>query len=378
MELRERFRQARDITIVGALINIVLAAAKIVFGLWGHSQALVADGFHSLSDLLSDGLVLVAAHYGSRAADTDHPYGHGRIETAATLFLSLIIIITGLGIAADSIYDLIHLEKEKPHYYVLCIAFFSLVLKEILYHYTLSYGRRINSELLMANAWHHRSDSASSAVVLLGVIGALFGYFYLDAMAALIVALLIAHMGINLGWSSVRELVDTGVDDETLTKIRHIILQIPGVCMLHQLRTRSMGGKILLDVHVLVSPKISVSEGHHIGQRVHYELMQQLGKISDVTVHVDPEDDEVATPCIDLPNREIILPLVMHRLETVSEIKFPNNNDIVLHYLDGKIYFEIYLPLILTEENSPEKISEKIHEALAGLHEIGEISIFYR
>lgn len=346
--MKTRYQQARKITLIGAVLNVILAAAKIFFGIAGKSQALVADGIHSLSDLLSDGLVLVASRYGSQDPDSDHPYGHERIETAATMLLAMLLVFVGVGIMYDAMHNLLFDKMVRPQLYVLWVAIASVVVKEVLYYYTKRVAERIGSNLVHANAWHHRSDAASSIVVVIGITGALMGYNYLDVIAAFIVGGMIVNGGWWLGWSSVRELVDTGVDEDKHHLIEQTIQAILGVKAIHQLRTRSMGNKILVDVHVLVDEKLSVSEGHHIALQVHYQLMEKMPAITDVTVHIDPEDDEMNPPNLHLPDREVLL----QRLNScwcdcagADEIKRVN-----LHYLSGQVVVEVYLPLTLIQE----------------------------
>ena len=284
-------------------------------------------------------MVVFASKYGNQDADEAHPYGHQRIETAATMMLSLLLILTGIGIAWDSLQHILSHTAQTPGVLALPFAAFSVVANEVLFFLTKRVGHRIQSPLLIANAWHHRSDSASSAVVLLGIIGSLLGYVYLDPVAAILVGGLIIKMGIDYGWDSVKELVDTGVEPEQVEEIRRIITNVDGVCKVHQLRNRKMGGDIFVDVHVLVNPWISVSEGHQIAQRVHVELMNSNSQIKDVTVHVDPEDDELLSPSNNLPSRGYLEQTLFHKWVK----QFPSIQSFVLHYLDGKITIELKL-----------------------------------
>ena len=337
MPHKARYKQAKRVTLLGAVINSLLGVSKLVGGVWFHSSALIADGFHSLSDLLTDGMVLVASKYGSQAADDAHPYGHQRIETATTYVLSLLLIITGLAIAWDALRHLTQHELEHPGILTLPIAFFSIVANEALFWYTRHVGRTIKSDLVIANAWHHRSDAASSLIVLAGLLGSFAGYPSLDGVAAFVVGLLIIKMGVNYGWKSIKELVDTGVEAKLRLEIKHTISQIDGVRKIHQLRSRLMGSDIFIDLHVQVDPMISVSEGHFIAQNVHYKLIGNIPGIKDVTVHIDPEDDEINSPSQDLPNR--------HTLETnfiaTWRKQFPGIQTCLLHYLDGKLIIDL-------------------------------------
>lgn len=337
MSQQERYEQAKKITLIGAIVNAILGFLKLIGGYLFNSHALVADGLHSFSDLITDIMVLFASKYGSQDADDSHPYGHQRIETAATLILALLLILAGAGIAWDALYELIYEQPTKPGLFSLPIALFSILANEILFHYTRYVGKRIQSALITANAWHHRSDAAASMVVSIGLIGSLCGFYYLDAFAAIIVGIMIIKMGLNYGWDSVKELVDTAVEPEKLAEIEQIIQSVDGVKKIHQLRSRLMGGDILIDVHILVSPSISVSEGHYIAQQVDRALVNHFAAVKDVTVHVDPEDDEECCPSLNLPNRqtleeEFLLPW---------QAKCPDLVGWVLHYLDGKIFIDL-------------------------------------
>jgi cation diffusion facilitator family transporter len=337
MSENDRYSQAKRVTLIGALINAILGFVKLIGGYLFHSHALLADGIHSFSDLFTDVMVLFASKYGSADADETHPYGHQRIETAATLLLSLLLILAGFGIAWDSIDELIKAKHTMPDWLTLPIISFSILANELLFHYTQLIGRRINSQLIIANAWHHRSDAASSIVVLIGLIGSLAGFVYLDALAAVLVGLMIVKMGWDYGWNSVKELVDTAVDSELLLQIEQVIQKVDGVQKIHQLRSRFMGSDVLIDVHVLVSPQISVSEGHYIAQHVHRALVDQIDSVSDVIVHVDPEDDEVCSPSLHLPNRKMLQEELLNKVR----IDFPQILFWNLHYLDGKMTIDI-------------------------------------
>ncbi len=332
-----RYQKAKFVTLLGAFINALLGISKLFGGIWFHSSALVADGFHSLSDLFTDGMVLIASKYGSQEADESHPYGHQRIETAATYVLALLLVLTGVAIAWDALTHLRHHEHEVPMLWALPLAGLSILLNEALFWYTRHVGRAIQSQLILANAWHHRSDAASSLIVLVGIAGSLAGYPMLDGIAAFIVGLLIIKMGVSYGWKSIKELVDTGVEPSLRREITEMIQNTSGVEKVHQLRTRLMGSDIFVDVHAQVHPMISVSEGHFIAQHVHHKLMENIPGIKDVTVHIDPEDDEITSPSRHLPNRETLeRQLLNHWYQTFPEIKA-----CLLHYLDGKLTLDL-------------------------------------
>lgn len=337
MSQNDRYWQAKKVTLIGAIINALLGLIKLIGGILFHSHALVADGVHSFSDLVTDVMVLFASKYGSLDADDSHPYGHQRIETAATLFLSLLLVLAGSGIAWDALDELMTATHTMPNWMSLPVICISIVANETLFQYTHHVGKRIQSQLILANAWHHRSDAASSAVVLIGLIGSLAGFVSLDAVAAVIVGVMIIKMGWDYGWNSVKELVDTAVDPELLGRIEQIIQNVDGVQKIHQLRSRFMGSDVLIDVHVLVSPKISVSEGHYIAQHVHQSLIDQIESVRDVIVHIDPEDDEACSPSLHLPSRTVLQEQLLNEVH----IDFPQILFWNLHYLDGKMSIDI-------------------------------------
>lgn len=345
MPQRHRYAEAKKVTLIGAVVNACLGCFKLIGGMYYHSHALIADGVHSFSDLLTDAMVLIASKYGSQDADELHTYGHQRIETATTLFLAMLLILTGAGIAWDSVHEMLEHSVTIPKQAALPIAIFSIVTNEILFHYTHRIGKRIQSSLIVANAWHHRSDAAASLVVSIGLIGSLAGFHVLDPIAAVIIGGMIIHMGVRYGWDSVRELVDTGVETSKIAEIEQIIREVPGVRRIHQLRNRMMGRDIFIDVHVLVSPHISVSEGHYIAQKVHHNLMQKVKQVKDVTVHIDPEDDEIVSPSLHLPSRALLEQSILISIEQ----DFPEIKTWVLHYLDGKIHIDI----MIEQEASP-------------------------
>lgn len=368
-----RYQQTRFIALWGGLKNILLAGLKIVFGVIGHSHGLLADGVHSLSDLIVDSVVIVAAKFGNKAADEDHPYGHGRIETAATVLLALILAIAAFAIIINAFITITDTHVNTvPAQIVLWIALSSVLLNELLYFWTKHIANRIKSRLLMTNAWHHRSDSASSIAVALGVIGAWLGFPKLDAVAAIIVGLMILKIAWDFGWHSIRELVDTALSMEETEKIKLFIKEIPGVKAIHQLRTRSIAGSIFCDVHVLVDPSISVSEGHYIGQEVEKRLIASFPDITDVTVHIDTEDDELINPSYNLPDRATLHKILdKHWHGLIPEIAIKTA---AFHYLDGKILIDLKLPIIFSNQGDLETKLNKIMETESF---ITDIKIFY-
>ncbi len=354
-----RYQTVRKVTLIGSAVDLFLGVTKLWVGWLAHSQSLIADGVHSLSDLSTDVLVLYAAKHAHREADEDHPYGHGRIETAATVGLGVALIAVAAGITFDAVYRLFNPERLlQPEVWALIAAAVSVLCKEAVYRYTIHYARRLRSSLLQANAWHSRSDAFSSIAVVIGVAGAMAGLTYIDAIAAVVVAAMIAKIGWDFGWSSVRELVDTGLEPEELAVIRNTIVSVDGVETLHMLRTRQMGGKTLVDVHIILdNPRLSVSEGHQISETVRAKLLGHGDDIMDVTVHIDPEDDEHVAPNRDLPSRKELLARLEPRwskLDGAARIQ-----DITLHYLDGKICIDVLLPVELAQNEAGVKARSK-------------------
>ncbi len=339
-ERNERFLAAQKVTWISVAVNILLTVLQIVVGLFGKSQALVADGLHSLSDLLCDFLVLFANRHGARDADEEHPYGHARIETATTLALGLILLAVGGALFWGAVGRLQNpATLQKVHAATLWIAILTLAGKEGLFRYMLHVARKLRSQMLEANAWHARSDAASSLLVVAGIGGNLLGFTSLDILAAVLVAVMIMRMGWMQGYQAISELIDTSLDKAEVDAIRATLLATPGVDGVHELRTRRMGDRALVDAHVLVNPRISVSEGHYIAESARARVVRHHHAL-DVMVHIDPEDDSAAKINQHLPSRE---ELIRHLEERLGQT-LPRPEKVVLHYLKGKAEAEIFLP----------------------------------
>jgi len=367
----------KKVTVIGAIVNIVLSALKIVFGWLGQSHALVADGIHSLSDLLTDALVYFAAHQGAKEADEKHPYGHARFETLATIILGIVLIAVAGAIVWDAIQRvLVDDVLMKPSWIVLVIAGLSIIFKEGLFWLTLKVANKTNSPLMKANAWHHRSDAISSLVVLIGVAIEMMGYHYFDALAALIVGLMVAKMGFSLVNDASKELVDTALEPELIEQVKAIILGVSGVRELHFLRTRRMGGQALVDVHIMVEPKISVSEGHLISEKVRVALIGKLDNLSEVMVHIDPEDDEMYSPSLDLPLRASLVKMLDKAWAGLVEKEQITN--INLHYLEGKVLVEIELPLVLfSSHEDVEQLIQAFKTRGSVIREVQSVKVLF-
>jgi cation diffusion facilitator family transporter len=377
----DRLRASRRVTVVSMVANLVLTVAQMIIGWIGNSQALVADGLHTLSDLVTDFMVLFALQHGHKGADAEHPYGHERIETAVSMILGIILFIVGVGIAVRAGVKLYSGEAfVMPSPLTLVTALLTLVVKEWLYHYTLRTAKLYDSNMLRANAWHHRSDALSSLVVAAGIGGTLLGFMYLDSVAAIIVGVMIVKVGGELAWVSLRELVDTGLHTEQISRIKKAITDVPDVKALHVLRTRCMGGKALVDVHIQVDSRISVSEGHHISETVRQHVIDEIDEVADVMVHIDPENDEVEAPSAKLPLRQDILPRLKQAWAGLAVAKDIREEQITLHYLAGKIRVDLVLPLRLLENEpraSQEKIARQFAQIAAQFDSIEQIDLYF-
>ena len=344
-----RHAMANRSTWVSVAVNTLLTLVQIAAGYIAHSQSLIADGMHSLSDLVCDFLVLVASHHSKDPADEGHPYGHGRVETAASFVLGAILAATGGAImitAAIKLQNIEHLPPVAP--LALWVAGLALVAKESLFRYMLHVGERLRSPMLIANAWHARSDAASSLVVAIGIGGSLLGFLYADSVAAIVVGFMIVRMGIVFAWDAFQELIDAGLSIEEVDSIRQTIIDTSGVESLHELRTRRMAHRALVDAHILVNSRISVSEGHSIAERARGRVLKSHPTVVDVLVHVDPEDDlDHDSNAQRMPSRDILLTHLAPLLDGL-----PEPLRISFHYIGGKIEAEVYLPHDFFENGS--------------------------
>lgn len=289
-ELDDGSRAGQKVTLVGAAFNALLIAAKFVGGVVGNSQALVADAVHSVSDFVTDAVVLVGLKAGRRAPDSGHPFGHGRIETLASAVIGLSLVGVGalLGYQAATA---IHAHEElQPTWIALAAAGLSIVVKEALYHYTARVGRRIRSTAVVANAWHHRSDALSSVAVVIGVGASLIhpDLHILDAFAALLVAVFVVKVGLEIIWGAAREMIDSAPEPAVVDGIRASAAAVTGVERVHALKVRSSGGLLLIQLHVDVDASLSVLEGHAIAADVEASILRDEPTASGVIVHVDP------------------------------------------------------------------------------------------
>ncbi len=284
----ERAAAAGRSTWVSVGVNLILTLTQIVIGIVAKSQGLIADGIHSLSDLVADFVVLFASHHSKKDADTDHPYGHQRFETAASLVLGVLLLVVGLGMLWSAARKLEAPETvQTVHIMALWVAGGALIAKELLFRYMLSVAKRVKSSMLVANAWHARSDAASSLVVGIGIIGNLAGYPILDPIAALIVGFMVTKMGWGFSWDAMHDLMDRAVDEQEVLAICQTLLQTPGVSGVHDVRTRKMGDMIVVDAHLEVDAAISVEAGHDIAVEARQRVLQRH-RVLNLMTHVDP------------------------------------------------------------------------------------------
>lgn len=361
----ERYRAAQRITWVSVGVNLALTLAQIAVGFVAHAQSLIADGVHSASDLLADFFVLYANRRGSHPADSDHPYGHGRYETAASLALGALLLGTGVAILVSAGARLQYVDQlPAVHAIALWAAVGTLVAKEGLFRYMLRVAERLRSPMLVANAWHARADAASSLVVAVGIAGSLVGHRFLDLLAAAIVGFLIVRMGWKFGHDALRELIDTGLDAEKVGAIRATLLQTPGVMDLHELRTRRMAHKALVDAHVQVDARISVSEGHRIAEQARARVLRSHPDVLDVLVHVDAENDLLPDRRTSgLPGREELV----REVSVILGADVPQAEKALLHYLGNWVEAEIFLPRdYCADAARVAELEQRIRQGLAG------------
>jgi cation diffusion facilitator family transporter len=297
---------------------------------------------HTFSDIVADGFVLYANRHSSTPADADHPYGHGRYETAASLVLGLLLIATGAGILLAAAGRLQNLASVPPVGTVaIWAALVTLVGKESLFRYMLAVAERLRSPMLVANAWHARADALSSLVVAAGIGGSLLGFTFADAVAAIVVGAMIVKAGAQFAWDALRELIDTGLSPEEVRAIRRTLSSTSGVVDLHDLRTRRMAHQALVDAHIRVDGRISVSEGHRIAESARRNVLAAHPQVLDVLVHVDAEDDSSpgASAPLRLPGREILIA----RLRTLLELEVQDVEKVTFHYLGEKVEAEVFL-----------------------------------
>ncbi len=289
--MSEQLKEIRKVTVVGAIVNLVLTAVKIMVGLATGSMALVADGVHSLSDLATDAAIWIGVHYWSAPPDKDHPYGHGRIETMVNLFIAGVLGLAGTGIGWRAVFSIFSGQPQsQPEWSVFYVALISVAAKEILFRWTLAKGKKVRSGVLATNAWHHRSDALSSLPVAAAVIGefAYPAFQYYDESAAIIVTIMLLRATWQLAKPSIFEIIEAAPDQQLNVQIAGIAAEIEGIVNAHSVRCRRLGGQILVDLHMDVDPKMSVYDSHKLTQELSMKILEAIPEITDTLIHVEP------------------------------------------------------------------------------------------
>lgn len=294
----DRTAKVTFVTLVGSVVNIILTVFKIFAGVLGRSTAMIADGIHSLSDLLSDIVVIVFVKISAKGRDKDHDYGHGKFETFATLIISLMLIVVAVNLMSGGINKIRQIldggEVSSPGMIALWAAVASIVLKEILYRYTIIQGKALNSPMMIANAWHHRSDAFSSVGSLLGIAGAIFLgdiFVILDPITGCVISIFILVMAVKMSVPAIKELLDVSLPDDVEEKIEATAKSVKGVVDLHELKTRREGPGIIMEGHLVLDSEISLKEAHNISKKVEESLRKEFGPETQISLHLEPEDD---------------------------------------------------------------------------------------
>lgn len=373
MDLHKSKQEAIHVTVVGMVLDIVLGVAKIVGGVFTSSFALITDGIHSLTDAFTDIFVLAVARVSHEGPDAEHPYGHGRFETLGTIAMGMVFFTTA-GIILYDAWERLRSDEVVPVPALsgLILAALSVAGKEWIYHYTMRVARRLNSSLLKANAWHSRSDAITSIAVFIGILAAQQGYVWMDTVAAMFVALIIAKIGYELCADSLRELVDTAVPPQRQEQLRDCIMAVEGIEGITSLRSRLSGGKIILEAHLLVNPRITVSEGHQLGAIVSRALVGRFSDISDVIVHIDSEEPPESGQDTreKLPARHEVLATIRSAWRDL--LRDEEIQRVSLHYLERGIEVELLVNL----EQLPDSLPDKLEHAIADLDYVIGLRIY--
>lgn len=285
-------REVRRVTWIGLFWNVALTIAKFIGGFWGGSQALVADAIHSASDFVTDVAVIVGSHFWNSPPDADHPYGHRRFETLVSVGIGLAVCGVGFGLGYNAVCNLIHGSESHPEMIAAVMALVSIIVKEILFRYTRNSGRKIRSQALEANAWHHRSDAFSSIPVLIAVAAAIAfpQLWFADSVGAILVAFFILHSGYEIAWPGIHQVADQGANREISEKLKRIALSHPSVISLHGFRTRYVGNDLHVDLHIVVDAEMTLRAAHDAAETVEQMLIDAEENVVDALVHVDPYD----------------------------------------------------------------------------------------
>ncbi len=296
--IMDRTSKVTFVTLVGSVVNIVLTVFKILAGIMGRSTAMIADGIHSLSDLLSDIIVIVFVKISSKGRDKNHDYGHGKFETFATLIISLMLIVVAANLMSGGIGKIKAIlggeQVSSPGMIAFWAAVASIIFKEALYHYTIIQGKALNSPMMIANAWHHRSDAFSSVGSMLGIAGAIFlgdKFVILDPITGCVISIFILVMAVKMSVPAIKELLDVSLPDEVEQQIVSTAKSIQGVIDLHELKTRREGPGIIMEGHLVLLSDISLKEAHNISKKVEESLRKEFGPETQISLHLEPEDD---------------------------------------------------------------------------------------
>ncbi|MCT4595524.1 MAG: cation diffusion facilitator family transporter [Anaeromicrobium sp.] len=284
----ERIKLGNKVLTITIALNIILTIIKVMAGLRGNSSAMVADGLHSLSDVITSIGIIISLFISSKPRDEEHPYGHEKAESIASFLLALVLVVTGAQIGYHSIKTIIHKTYAEPEFYTIIVGIISVLIKEYQYRITMGAAKKINSNAMMSDAWHHRSDAFSSIAALIGIIGSRLGYAYLDPVAGIIVSVIVVKVGIELLLQAVHELMDGSIDEKEIEEIKDKVMEIKGVRNINQLRGRKHGSKTNLDINICVDPNITVYEGHKIGDIAQRDIKNEFSNIKEIIVHIDP------------------------------------------------------------------------------------------
>ncbi len=340
MAVSKKMNPGVKATLVGAAANLSLCVVKFIGGIIGNSTAMVADAIHSVSDLLTDAIVLFTHRIGQKPKDEDHPYGHGRAETLGTTAVGFFIIAAGIGLAYEAWGIIQSGSTQIPKTLAAGTALISIAINEWLFRYTRKIGEKSNSPTLVANAWHHRSDAISSIAALVGIVGAMIGFPMLDPIAAAMVAFMVMKVGYEITLGGFRDLMDTALSEKQTLDIQAVIGDIPGVIKSHDLRTRRIGGGILMDVHIQVDNDLTVTEGHEVAERVRRKLIKVYPNTQDVLVHVDAYDDRKVESIHNISREDVelrVTPLLANINGAFEKTRLR------VHHLKGKNFIELYL-----------------------------------
>ena len=292
---KSRENTISSVTVAGALVNLALSALKLVAGIVGASAAMVADAVHSLSDLVSDVVVLVMVRISSKEIDDSHDYGHGKFETLATVCVSLLLLVVGARLMYRGIKDISFVldggELHRPGMIAFWAAIVSIAAKEALFHWTRSVGKKVDSQVMIANAWHHRSDALSSVGAALGIGGAILlggRWTVLDPVVGCIISIVLIVVAVKMAIPAVAELTEASLPEETEKHITEILEAVPGIRDAHNLQTRRTGPAIVIDVHVLVDAQMSVAEAHELTEKAEEALRSEYGGATQISIHVEP------------------------------------------------------------------------------------------